>query len=401
MNVIIQRILVDHLEFFKSFATGLAADHIPHQHSLDSVRKSEVINVGIVQENPSSVKGTIRILQHLNKYPPVICDKCYPCVVYGDQLSCERHNDAQLALSNEASEGDRLTALEPGSQEFHKRMLRVQDTMNILFSGKSAIDKGTLYWLKNVFNHRAVQKEVRNDFNDVVDFLDFITKGYTLLLAAKILHIADVSDTPANAPAAISELSKVQKQEYLQQVSEAIVNHIWHDINGIEEVESEAEEPEGQSVEDNGVFCFCQEENDDDMVECCNTMCTNGKWFHFKSVNLTEETIPAEDEDWFCSRDCKKHMECAKRQSKQRKTNEEDYKQAYSKALLWRGLGHMCRRDAIQENDGPAMVTLWKIDMLDFHGRNHNKYLILAHRLSTDLSRWMPASICNDLLWNV
>ena len=83
-------------------------------------------NLGVIQENPSSTDGVIKILQHLSKYIPKTGTEFLPTVIYGDGLSCERHNDAQLARANEATPQERLENLEPASQEFHKRMLRLQ-----------------------------------------------------------------------------------------------------------------------------------------------------------------------------------------------------------------------------------------------------------------------------------
>jgi hypothetical protein len=36
-------------------------------------------------------------------------------------------------------------------------------------------------------------------------------------------------------------------------------------------------------------------------------------------------------------------------------------------------------KDAERENDGPAMISIWRINMIDFFNNNHNKYLILGH----------------------
>jgi hypothetical protein len=58
-----------------------------------------------------------------------------------------------------------------------------------------------------------------------------------------------------------------------------------------------------------------------------------------------------------------------------------DFLQDHSCSLLWRGLNDMARRDAIREADGEAMIHFWRVDMLDFWSKNHNKYLILGHRL--------------------
>jgi hypothetical protein len=41
----------------------------------------------------------------------------------------------------------------------------------------------------------------------------------------------------------------------------------------------------------------------------------------------------------------------------------------------------MADKDAERENDGPAMISIWRINMIDFFNNNHNKYLILGHRI--------------------
>ena len=87
-------------------------------------------NLGVIQENPSSTDGVINILRYLMKYVPKTDSPegeiVHPTVVYGDGLSCERHNDAQLARANEDTYVKLLNGLEPGAQEFHKRMLLLQ-----------------------------------------------------------------------------------------------------------------------------------------------------------------------------------------------------------------------------------------------------------------------------------
>ena len=61
----------------------------------------------------------------------------------------------------------------------------------------------------------------------------------------------------------------------------------------------------------------------------------------------------------------------------------------YTRALLWRGLGHLARHRSIRQNDGPAMIANWKIDMLDFWQLNHSKYLIIGHRLLAGAVRFL------------
>ncbi|KAH3730057.1 hypothetical protein DPMN_056035 [Dreissena polymorpha] len=50
-------------------------------------------------------------------------------------------------------------------------------------------------------------------------------------------------------------------------------------------------------------------------------------------------------------------------------------------SVLWRGLMHMPKRDAERENDGKAMISFWRLNMLEFWEHGHYKYLTLAFRL--------------------
>ena len=69
----------------------------------------------------------------------------------------------------------------------------------------------------------------------------------------------------------------------------------------------------------------------------------------------------------------------------------EDAVLQYSRAVMWEGLKDMVARDAIRENDGPAMISLWAMENVSFQDRGHNKYLIIGHRLlSSRLSLSCP-----------
>lgn len=58
----------------------------------------------------------------------------------------------------------------------------------------------------------------------------------------------------------------------------------------------------------------------------------------------------------------------------------DDSIQQYSLDLLWRGLNHMVRRDAVREGNGPVMLLFWKLDLLNFWCL-HPRYLRIGHRL--------------------
>ncbi|XP_076080098.1 uncharacterized protein LOC143050878 [Mytilus galloprovincialis] len=80
--------------------------------------------------------------------------------------------------------------------------------------------------------------------------------------------------------------------------------------------------------------------------------------------------------------------------------DEDDHKYQYSCAVAWNGLKMMVERDAERENDGLAILFHWRIDMIQFFNNNHNKYLILGHRLLSAVNGWLPSRLIEDLIWN-
>ncbi|OWF35407.1 hypothetical protein KP79_PYT24558 [Mizuhopecten yessoensis] len=77
-----------------------------------------------------------------------------------------------------------------------------------------------------------------------------------------------------------------------------------------------------------------------------------------------------------------------------------DHINQYSCAVVWRGLLHMVQTAAERENNGPVMLSDWRLDMLQFWAYNHNKYLILGHRLRAGVNGWLPKRLAEELTWN-
>lgn len=70
----------------------------------------------------------------------------------------------------------------------------------------------------------------------------------------------------------------------------------------------------------------------------------------------------------------------------------EDNTFQHSCGLSFTGLKMMVDKDAERENDGEAMMSHWRINMNAFHNNNHNKYLILGHRLLSGKDQY---KVCN------
>ncbi|CAC5382825.1 unnamed protein product [Mytilus coruscus] len=329
--------------------------------------------------------------------------------VYGDGLTCERHNDAHNARTGGRTAEDRLEGLEPCPQEFHKRMLLLQtnkvdkkhsiqksifqDTWNEFFDVSSSTEKGTLFNIKNAFNHRSVGKDVSKCFNHAVDLLNQVTDSFTLLHLMQLMQIDDIEDIPPDFPKTASA-----QKVFLNHKATQLIESIWHNCG------AESIDPAEIPRDDNSQICNCKDGNcvalgdntplespwfctdscqaeagmyrfctckkdrglDIEMIWCDNQSCSNGTWFHVDCVNI--DKIP--DGKWLCSPTCEKSSK-----------ETEDHKLNYNTGLLWRGLNDKIRRTAVRNGDGPAMIRFWKLDLVQFHINHHPKYFILAHRL--------------------
>ncbi|CAC5393732.1 unnamed protein product [Mytilus coruscus] len=252
----VESIAAEYLQAFKSHSPK----PFTHQHTAVMDKKSHLINLGIIQENPSSTAGTIAILQKLHTYVPISNAKLNTCVVYGDGLTCERHNDAHNARAGGRTAEDRLEGLEPCPQEFHKRMLLLQknkidkkhsiqksifqDTWNEFFDGSSSTEKGTLFNIKNAFNHRSVGKDVSKCFNHAVDLLNQVTDSFTLLHLMQLMQIDDIEDIPPDFPKTASA-----QKVFLNHKATQLIESIWHNCG------AESLDPAEIPRDDNSQIC--------------------------------------------------------------------------------------------------------------------------------------------------
>ena len=127
--LVLEPILKAHMSFLGKTNCSKAP---VHEHIDDMNRKSEIGNLGVVEENPSSTPGTIKIMEYLHKFVPSVDKDVHPIPCFGDGLSVERMCDAKRARAGGETPIDRLEGLIPCPQEFHRRGLLLQDSMNEL-----------------------------------------------------------------------------------------------------------------------------------------------------------------------------------------------------------------------------------------------------------------------------
>lgn len=97
--------------------------------------------------------------------------------------------------------------------------------MDTLLNPKSAVQKGTLAYLRNVLNHRGAKKEVKNCFSHSIEFLYFVTEAYICLHAVEMLNLTDLKDR---------ELRE-DPENALDRITKEILSRVWFepDTTGI------------------------------------------------------------------------------------------------------------------------------------------------------------------------
>ncbi len=453
-----KRILVSNIPHFKDHYNDCIQPHIIHEKSKQSKEKSDIWNLGVIEENPGAIDGSVRICEWLSKYVPRTTEgNVFPILVNGDGGSVEQIVKAKRLRSAEFTPLERLQGIEPVPGEFHKRGILLQDLMNTMFSQKSAADRGTLYHCKQIRSIRSLRKEVMQNFHHVEETVHTAVHGNICLLAMEILELSSLDEDPANSP---FSGPFEDRDAYLTSIARRIVEQIWQPMpsEGLDEAKYAKpdwnEDPEKDLLEesdfpDQDVYCICKAEDKTTQLMCSNgDHCQNGKWFHLECVGMPE--LPPSDDDWWCSDVCKAekrsvycrcktynpklstvvcgarddcaegevfHLSCVGLRRKPRKPwycsercrkiielssklPETDNVKEYHLELTYQGLCDIVRKDAIRENNGRALLAFWRIDMLQFWDRRHTKYLTIGTRLLSGIAGWYPGRIKHEATWN-
>lgn len=91
-----------------------------------------------------------------------------------------------------------------------------------MYKGSSGREIGTLFQLKNYFNHRNVTSNVKQSFNHDEEFLEFATNGYVVLAAMHVLNMQSLNDIPNSFPN-----TEDKQMHFLHDVSGIIVDMVF------------------------------------------------------------------------------------------------------------------------------------------------------------------------------
>lgn len=114
-DVLVSRVLVEHLPHFQNAFSDVVPKHIPHKHSEKMILKSKKVNLGILFKNENKGEDMIDILRYLQGLVPshgeADEEQFERIPVVGDQLTVERGVEAQFSVSNAYTSGRRLEGI--------------------------------------------------------------------------------------------------------------------------------------------------------------------------------------------------------------------------------------------------------------------------------------------------
>ncbi|XP_064615651.1 uncharacterized protein LOC135479677 [Liolophura sinensis] len=444
MTVIVSRILTRHLQWFSEFFDDCTVEHVSHNHSLESVQRSLLMNLGALDE--SSTDANTDVINCVQKYIAKGSDHSVPAVIFRDSsnFGCDSRDNDVL----------RVETLISDAQEFRKEILLLEDYYNDFLKETSFEEKGTLRQIMNMINF---SDDKLNSFLQRWDLMCEATEAFVILSAMEVMGLKTTSDRPPSAVKALEACSLQKRRSFLDAVSKQIVQSIWHEMDtdaltispseGVADYCCNEDRDEGvvrcksgrgcikgelfhyscagvtlhqqldewycseeceQKSKKTFKYCMCsQDMGDVAMVGCAaQDDCLLKEWYHLECIGFSEEELPSCE--WYCTEECKllyedESVRQSSRLVKKRRTNTTylpDFKFRYNTALAWRGLNLLCRRDAVREGDGDAMLSYWVMDLVDFYRTGKFESVTSAHRLLSSVNGWLPEKIGHDLRWN-
>ncbi|XP_023286175.1 uncharacterized protein LOC111672837 isoform X1 [Seriola lalandi dorsalis] len=437
MKIIVMRIIADNLEVLKG-PRGRVVRHIPHIYSDRMKEQSTTVSLGAVI--PNTTEESVSVAYGLKDYIPVVSGKPYHILCCGDVLSTDRTEQGNQNQNNETPNLDlRFDGLVEAPPEFQKEHLFHEEMIKMLLSEKSENSRGSLHHIISLFHFKTFNNTAKDYFLNIWDFITFVTTAYVTLFAVTECGLDSVDQRPSDYPSQVSD-----QMDWLGDLAHRLVDLVWmppsqEDINTAAAAAGRSDRQKKTSP-----FCYCREEKpEEQLVRCCSHLCP-GIWFHDGCARA--QTLSDPHEDWFCGPDCSAdgtyiychckeqkggqmvqcglmdkcrrhewyHRDCltAAEQSRAEQTpwfcsescslaaDGEDFLLNYTRAVVWEGLYHMARRDAIQEGDGDAMMDFWKMDLVLLWTRDHQQLFNSSHHILTGMEGFYPERVRQDMKWN-
>ncbi|XP_029982884.1 uncharacterized protein LOC115413890 isoform X2 [Sphaeramia orbicularis] len=437
MKTMVMRIIVDQLTALKKLRMQVER-HTPHLYSRLMKEKSTTVSLGAVVPDPS--EESVSAALGLKDYVPELYQKPFHLLYCGDGLDRDRpeHANGTCDPPPTGAKADGLIEVPP---EFQREQLFHEEMLKLLLKDTSEPSRGSLQHILSLFQFQTFNAAAKDHFLNTWDFITFVTAAYVTLFAVTQLDLDSVHQRPSGFPSEVED-----QMRCLGDLAHRLVDLVWmappqEDVNT---AATAATDDDGQQQKNVYPFCYCRRDRPgDQLIRCCSNVCP-GIWFH----QTCAQTRTGLDlmEDWFCSPGCREdgsyiychckerrggqmvqcgqmdrcrrhqwyHRDCLSPQEQDhsqtaswfcsdacsRASEGDDFLLNYTKAVVWEGLYHMTRRDAIQEGDGESMTDFCRTDLVLLWTRNHLGLFRSYHQMLTGMEGFYPARVRQDLKWN-
>ncbi|XP_048770593.2 uncharacterized protein LOC125676812 [Ostrea edulis] len=198
--------------------------HLDHPYSHYSGLKTFQYPLGLYDCNENKTQELIALLKKLSNdfIPQKNGEIVEPVFFGGDRLTDERVQSAQNAMKNAATPKEKLEGFISKIEDFHRLMNFLEAIAKMTFSTDSGQDAGTLYYYRNLLNHRGVKGEVKNSYRPYKLLCYTVFDAICQLF---LLHHFDMTDVDSNLPfpEEFQELSDNAKVEWLNLVCSEIL----------------------------------------------------------------------------------------------------------------------------------------------------------------------------------
>jgi len=329
----------------------------PLPTEIESSQKSSIIPLGYLDEDESSIKGNIRILEVLQKNTPIVHEKKAPIIVVGDQLTYARIESVKIVRAQSVNNDD-FNNIYPSFGDLHRRMTLLRDVL-ATFSLYLAIKNstGSLAQIKDMMGFKNASSNVNESFNSVYDLVVTAMNGLAVDLLMTILEISDTEEVPPFCPDITDEKAC---EEYLDFVCRKATTAIHF---------TESPKTEG---------CPCGEP--DGVLQCSNYTCQN--FFHQSCSPESVVAAAAGLQGTYCSLICSDRIH------------------HYSNSLLHACMCQIERHHAIRKNDSDLIHLHIKEDCQTFMNEKNPYYLKLGIHYLLSQAGCVPPQIKHDMRCN-
>ena len=326
--------------------------------------------LGLILKNENVANDMIEIMRELHQYVPAQ----HQIFFGGDQLTCERSRNSQLAVQDGSSKEKRLEGFICKPEDWHACVNFLQIVFCILFKSTSEKDTATFAQLQRIINRRDVTGDVKKNVAAHEEFLCIVTDAYVASSCMDYLKMNNLTDIPEFSKSLnivetsdLSDVRRILSSCALEIVDNYILRNWKEELVVRDKLVSD----------DSGKF-QCR-------IPGCEKSFSKEKSRHNHEIK---------------NQGYSGQLEAAANPTGTTETEGEDFINSYSTVVMKLGFLYRNFCDAVREGDEERVCRLWKFLTLHYFTFGHKKYALEGFMLTSRLCATLSKRKAEQLTWN-